>query len=303
LDGLLEKMRVAGIDAVTREEAGYPELLKAIPDAPPTLFVRGVATFDDAYPLAIVGSRHCTAYGLRIARRIARDFATVGGTVVSGLAYGIDGAAHMGSVDAKARTIAVLGNGLDRIYPKDNEALADEILACGGSLVSELPLGSAPKGQHFPQRNRIISGMSKGLLLVEAEKQSGTMSTVTHALEQGREVFAIPGQADSPLSVFPHALIRDGARLVTSAAEIIEDLGWGLMPDHSGLGGTAPKMTEVERRLYALLLGGPADTDALMGAMGMNAAQMNSLLTIMELQGIIRKLPGRKVERVQRNMD
>jgi len=294
-DQLFEAMQKASAVAVTREDAAYPKLLQTIAGAPPTLYARGAAVLDSAYPLAVVGARNCTAYGTRIARRIARDFSSVGGTVLSGLARGIDSAAHRGSIDAKARTIAVLGSGVDVIYPPEHQILVDEILAHGGSIVSELPPGTKPFPHHFPQRNRIISGMSAAVLLVEAAVHSGAMSTVAHALDQGREVLAAPGQADSPLSSSTHALIRDGARLVTSAKEIIDDLGWDLIPCASDVSGAPPKMSQIERRLYALLSGGPAGIDALMEMMRVSAPEMNSLLTIMELQGIIRKLPGGKV--------
>ena len=296
-DRLFETIQKTNITAVTREDDAYPSLLKNVADAPPTLYTRGSAALNDAYPLAIVGARNCTAYGTRIARRIARDFASVGGTVVSGLARGIDSAAHRGSLDAKARTVAVLGSGADVIYPPERQMLAEEILALGGSIISELPPGSKPMPHHFPLRNRTISGMSAAVLLVEAAKQSGAMSTVAHALEQGREVFAAPGQADSPLSESTHALIRDGARLVTSAKEIIEDMGWDFVPCMSGRSESTPKTTPIEHRLYALLSGGPAETDALMETMHLGAPEMNSLLTMMELQGIVRRLPGGRIER------
>jgi DNA processing protein len=299
MDQLFETMRKANITAVTREDDAYPNLLKNITDAPPTLYTRGSAVFDDAYPLAIVGARNCTAYGSRIARRFARDFSTAGGTVISGLARGLDSAAHRGSVDAKARTVAVLGSGADIIYPPEHQILADEILSLGGSVVSELPPGSKPMPHHFPLRNRIISGMSAAVLLVEAARRSGAMSTVAHALEQGREVFAAPGQADSPLSESTHALIRDGARLSTSALEIIEDMGWGFAPGSAEASPAPQKMPSVERRLYSLLSGGPSDTDALMEAMRMSAPEMSSLLTVMELRGMIRKLPGNRVENIR----
>lgn len=296
-DRLFESMERSGAVAVTREDSEYPPLLRAIQDAPPVLFVRGRVALADARTLGVVGARNGTAYGTRMARRLARDLSLMGVTIVSGLARGIDSAAHRGTVDAKARTVAVLGSGVDVIYPPEHRVLADEILANGGSIVSEQVPGTPPKGYHFPARNRIISGLSEGLLLVEAAKQSGAMSTVMFAGEQGREVLALPGQADSPLSRATHDLIRDGARLVTSAAEIFEDMGWerpGALGDHR-VTRVLP-LTQAEQKVYNLLAGGPMDTDALVEAAGMPPPELGALLTMLELQGVIRKLPGRRVE-------
>lgn len=301
-DRLFEGLERCGAVAVTQMDTEYPSLLRSIVDAPPTLFVRGRTALGDPRQLAIVGARNCTAYGTRMARRIARDLARSGVTVVSGLARGIDGAAHRGAIDAGARTVAVLGSGVDVIYPAEHYALAEEILSHGGSIISELCPGAPPKPQHFPARNRIISGMTNGLLLVEAARRSGAATTVGFALEQGRDVFALPGQADSPLSATTHSLIREGARLITCAADIVEDMGWqgaGEAGQHAGYSTAVLPMTQAEQRVFSLLAGGSMDTDALIEALSIPPSELNSLLTIMELQGIIRKLPGRKVERIQ----
>lgn len=298
IDDLFAQLDRANAIAITREDAEYPPLLSTIHDAPPTLYVRGQPTLSDAKTIAMVGARNCTAYGTRMARKIARELSLEGVTVVSGLARGIDGAAHRGAIDAKARTIAVLGSGVDIIYPAEHSMLADEILSAGGSIVSEHKPGTKPLGHHFPARNRIISGMCAGLLLVEAASRSGTMSTVNCAAEQGRDVFALPGQADSPLSASPHALIRDGGRLVTSAAELLCDMEWSEGGQNaSEMRTEISRMTVAEQAVYGQLLGGPVDVDQLVDALLMPAGELNSLLTIMELQGIIRKLPGQKVER------
>lgn len=301
-DRLFEQIERAGAVAVTRQDPEYPASLRAIPDAPPTLYVRGRTALNDPRTLAIVGARNSTAYGTRMARRLARELSRAGVTIISGLARGIDSAAHRGAVDVGARTIAVLGSGVDVIYPPEHLMLADEILGHGGSIISECLPGAAPLRHHFPARNRIISGLSEGLLLVEAARHSGAMSTVSFASEHGREVLALPGQADSPLSASTHALIRDGARLVTCAAEIFEDMDWqkpdGADEANPTMAGTLP-LTQAEQKVFNLLLGGPADTDALVEALKIPPAELNSLLTILELQGIIRKLPGRKIERVE----
>jgi len=296
LDQLFEDMDRCECAAITQDDPGYPALLRTIDDAPPVLFVRGNTSLIEGDAVAIVGARNCTAYGTRMARKIARELSMAGVTVVSGLARGIDSVAHRGAIDAEARTVAVLGSGVDVIYPNEHRMLADEIIARGGSVVSELKPGTPPRGQHFPARNRIISGMCDGLLLIEAAKRSGTMTTVSFALDQGREVFALPGQADSPLSASTHALIRDGARLVTSARELMLDMGWAdEMAEEEAL---LPALSRAARDVYMQLLGGQTDVDALIEALGVSAKEMNSLLTIMELQGIIRRLPGRKVERI-----
>lgn len=306
-DRLFGELERIGAIAVTREDAEYPRYLRNVADAPPVLYVRGRAALSDARTLAIVGSRNCTAYGTRMARRMARDLTRSGVTVISGLARGIDSAAHRGAVDVQGRTIAVLGSGVDVIYPPEHRMLADEILECGGSIVSEQPPGASPRSQNFPARNRIISGMSEGLLLVEGAARSGTMSTVAYAAEQGREVLAVPGQADSPLSVSTHLLIRDGARLVTSAMDIFEDMGW---QKQMKLKDSVEKpqtlnlpLTQAEQQVYNLLAGGPADTESLVESLRIPPPELNSLLTILELQGIIRKLPGRKVERIDQLED
>jgi len=304
-EALFASIEESGVTAVTRNDSEYPPLLRAIPGAPPTLYVRGRANLSDARALAVVGARNCTAYGARMARGLARGLAECGVVVVSGLARGVDTAAHRGAVDAKARTIAVLGSGADVIYPEENTALAEEILENGGSVISELLPGTPPLGKHFPARNRIISGLSKGLLLVEAAKRSGALSTVMYAQEQGRDVMALPGQADSPLSEATNALIRDGAGLVTGVADILADLGWEQYPAKAeGPGQERMKpLTQAEQRVYNLLAGGPADIDALVELAGIPAPELNSLLTILELQGLIRKLPGQKAERTGTMME
>ncbi len=297
LDRLFADLDRCGAIAVTREDAEYPPRLREIADSPPTLFVRGRSALADDRTLAVVGARNCTAYGTRMARRLSRELSQAGVVIVSGMARGVDGAAHRGAVDAKARTVAVLGSGVDVIYPPEHLTLFEEIIANGGSVVSELRPGAPPKPQHFPARNRIISGLAEGLLFIEGAKQSGAMTTVAYALEQDRDVLALPGQADSPLSEATHALIRDGARLVTTSGHILEDMRWTYpgAPSHAERMASLP-MTLTEQRIFNQLQGGPADVDALVEALGVTPKDLNSDLTFLEFKGIIRKLPGRRVE-------
>ncbi|MEG0767777.1 MAG: DNA-processing protein DprA, partial [Clostridia bacterium] len=223
---LFDQMAHKDMIALTRQDPRYPPLLREIADPPAALFVRGCMELQDAHTLAIVGTRHCTAYGAAMAEQIGADLARAGVTVISGLARGIDGAAQRGAARAGGRTVAVLGSGVDRIYPPEHEKLAEEILAAGGSLVSEYGPDVQAWPQHFPARNRIISGMSAGVLLVEAGEKSGALITVDFAMEQNREVYALPGPANAGLSCAPHRLIREGARLVTCADDLLVDQRW-----------------------------------------------------------------------------
>ncbi len=204
-------------------DKGYPTNLKYIYDPPPTLYVKGNILPEDNIAIAIIGSRRATYYGLKNAENLSFELAAGGITIISGLARGVDSAAHRGALKAGGRTIAVLGSGLNIIYPPENEKLAREILQCG-AVISEFPQGTAPLRQNFPRRNRIISGLSLGVVVVEAAKRSGALITANLALEQGREVFALPGKIDSFTSRGTHDLIKQGAKLVESAEDIIEEL-------------------------------------------------------------------------------
>lgn len=300
MEALLRAMEKCGAVAVTREDGEYPALLREIPDAPPILYVRGCAMLDDARLVGVVGSRNCSAYGSRMARRIGRELAEMGVTVVSGFARGIDSFAHRGAIDVGGRTVAVFGSGVDVVYPPENQTLAEELLDGGGSIISANPPGTTPKAGVFPARNRIISGMSEGTVVVEASRHSGSLLTADFARAQGRELFAVPGQADSVLSAGSHQLIRSGARLVTGARDIVDDLGWHrpeiAIPTAQGAAKILP-MTIDEQRLYNLLAAGPMDTDGLVEASAMPVDRVNSLLTTLEIQGIIKQTPGRMFER------
>jgi DNA processing protein len=288
-----------GRQLVTWGSSSYPALLAAIPDAPLVLFVEGEAAALSLPQLAIVGSRNPTPIGRDTAAEFARHLASAGLAIVSGLALGIDAAAHRGALAGGGCTIAVLGCGLDRIYPRENTALAQQI-AARGALVSDLPTGTPPLKQHFPRRNRLISGLSVGTLVVEAALQSGSLITARLAAEQGREVFAIPGSIHSPLSRGCHRLIRQGAKLVETADDIFTELGAMLEGLRPSTRAEAPDAQRDSGRAldkdYEILLDAlgfePAAADALVTRTGLEAGAVASMLLILELEGRIAQQPG-----------
>lgn len=286
-----------GHACVAHGDDDYPGLLAAIPDPPPRLYVRGDASALHLPCLAIVGSRNPTRGGERNAYEFARFLAQHGFCIVSGLAAGIDAAAHRGALDGGGRTVAFLGHGVDRVYPAANRQLADAI-AASGALVSEFPLGTPPMRSLFPQRNRLISGLSLGTLVVEAARQSGSLITARFAGEQGREVFAIPGSIHNPMARGCHRLIREGAKLVESAADIAVELGAlaAHVLDAAEADPTGPATVEPEDEEYVKLrehLGhDPASVDELARRSGLTIEQVSSMLLILELGGIVEKLSG-----------
>ncbi len=275
------------------DDAAYPGSLKNIFDPPPGLFVKGDLKEQDSESVAIVGARKASAYGQRAAKILAGELVASGITVVSGLAVGIDTAAHQGALSAGGRTIAVLGCGLDIPYPRANLTLKDEI-ACSGAVVSEFPLGARPDAWHFPFRNRIISGLSKGIVVVEAARKSGALITADFALEQGKEVMAVPGNITSQLSEGTNNLIRQGARPVQNAEDILEDLGFGMLfkpketvLPHNGLDSEQQKIIE-------LVSTGLEDLDQIIERSGLSAQRVLVALTFLEMKGLIRQLPGKR---------
>lgn len=282
---------------VTLADATYPRQLLQIPDPPPLLYVKGRVDLLSRPSLAVVGSRHATAQGLANAETFARTFSDSGLTVVSGLALGIDAAAHRGGLAGASSSVAVLGTGADIVYPARNRALAHE-LAAHGALVSEFPLGMRPIAGNFPRRNRLISGLALGCLVVEAAAESGSLITARIASEQGREVFAIPGSIHSPLAKGCHALIKQGAKLVESARDVLEELRLPAPASSPPADGAV-----VDPRSCALLdaLGhDPCGPDALAARCGLSAAETAALLTQLELDGHIATLPGGLYQRVHR---
>jgi len=290
-------------------EADFPPLLEAIPSPPAALFVSGDAGLLLFPQVAIVGSRGATAAGLAQARAFARELALAGFVVTSGMADGIDGAAHLGALNAGRPTVAVVGTGLDRVYPSKHLALAHRI-AAEGALVSEFPLGTPPLAGNFPRRNRILSGLALGTLVVEADVESGSLITARLAGEQGREVFALPGSVHNPLSRGCHQLIRDGARLVETAAEVAQvlapqarALGAELAARLQAEGGAQPAQDGWSGdpeygQLLAALGHDPASLDELAGRTGQSAAALSSMLLMLELEGVVGSLPGNRYQRL-----
>lgn len=297
VDGELDACRRAGVRVLHPGDGTYPEGLATIADPPPLLYIRGTIEPGDQLAVALVGARRSTPYGLRIAEKLAASLARVGITVVSGLARGIDAAAHRGALKAGGRTIAVLANGLGDIYPPEHDGLADEV-AGAGAIVSEFPMGQQPIAGLFPQRNRIISGLSLGVVVVEAAPRSGSLATAHHAMEQNREVFAVPGPVDSLTSRGCHRLIRDGAKLVETVDDILEELGplakeVRIAPDEPAVRIPAElALNDQERSILGLMGDRPVSPDEIIGRTGMTASQVMATISILEVRRLIKRLPG-----------
>lgn len=280
---------------ITLADPDYPSLLLNIPDPPPLLYLKGRRELFRSPALAIVGSRNATPQGLSNAEAFAVAASNAGLCIISGMALGVDTAAHRGGLHGAAASIAVVGTGLDIVYPARNRELAHE-LAEKGALISEFPLGTPAIGSNFPRRNRIISGMSRGCLVVEAALQSGSLITARQALEQGRDVFAIPGSIHSPLSRGCHALIKQGAKLVESAQDILEELGYQVT---SSATNDAAK-TDVEDSVLLKYLGhDTSDIDTLCVRSGLTAEAVSAMLLALELDGVVANLPGGRYQRIR----
>jgi len=292
------------VQLVVESETGYPELLASLPDPPGLLFVRGRLEPVDGMAIAIVGTRHASQYGLAQAQRLASGLARAGFTIVSGLARGIDAAAHRGALQAGGRTLAVLGSGVLNIYPPEHAELAEQVRA-RGALVSENPPRSPPLSGAFPQRNRIISGLSLGVIVVEASERSGALITARHATEQGREVFAVPGRVDSRTSRGCHKLIRDGARLVETVDDVLEELGPLVVPTPVRGHEESPpirhpaelQLNEPEQKVLAAIGDDPLTIDDVTAACGLPVQNVLATLSALEMRRLVRRLGGNRVMR------
>jgi DNA processing protein len=304
----LARVQAAGTQVVPLDDPTYPARLREIYDPPLVLYVRGGVEVLSQPGIAVVGTRHPTPYGTGMAERLACDLARQGLTILSGLARGVDAAAHRGAVSAQGKTVAVFGTGVDIVYPKENKRLADQILACGGSLVSEFPMGTTPFPQNFPIRNRIISGLSVGVLVVEAAEYSGTRITARCALEQGRDVFAVPGNATTKNSWGPNTLIKQGAKLTATWEDVWEDLPTDVrlqlsppVPE-SKAEGTASlfpddgERSPHERRILAVLKADEAThIDEIVECLEpeLSPSEIFVALFELELAGKVKQLPGK----------
>ena len=302
----LERVAKGQIRLLIKDTPEYPESIASIPDPPLLLYVRGELTPADACAVALVGSRQCTDYGRRTAARLATGLARAGATVISGLARGIDGVAHRAALEAGGRTIAVLAGGLSRIYPPEHKDLADQV-AASGALMTESSMAQEPLPGLFPARNRLISGLSRVVIVVEAGEGSGALHTAHHAAEQGRTVMAVPGPVDSGASAGCNALIRDGVVLCRHVDDVLEELH-GVSTVEQAAKTTAaptpavekappPSLTDEQRRIWDFLVGGAKTVDEMAQQLGLAAQQLGAGLMMMEMKRVVRRLPGNRYER------
>ncbi|MBA4395602.1 MAG: DNA-protecting protein DprA [Desulfobacca sp.] len=298
IDRELDRLEQQGVNVLTFNDPLYPPLLAKIHDPPPYLYFKGRPSAQDSRSLAVVGSRNGTSYGIRMTERLAWSVSQSRLTIVSGLARGIDTAAHQGTLMAGGRTVAVLGSGLDVIYPPENEKLFHQICE-QGMVCSEFPLGTLPERQNFPIRNRIISGMSLGVMIVEATLRSGSLITARLALDQGREVFAVPGSIESFKSSGTNHLIKQGAKLVEHARDILEELRLEEPPcatdakPESPSEATRASLSLEEKQIWDLLSQEPVHVDQMVRQNELEISRILSLLMVMELKGLIKQLPGK----------
>lgn len=285
------ELRRLGIDYLTIKDENFPKNLRGISACPTVLYIKGKLKENDELAIAIVGSRKCSSYGREVAEKFSEELASLGITIVSGLARGIDTVSHASALAAGGRTIAVLGCGLDSVYPPENIGLASEIIKKGSALISEYPLGYPAIPTNFASRNRIISGLSRGVLVIEGAEKSGTLLTVGHAADQGREVFAVPGEIFSPLSFAPHYLLKNGAKLVASPNDILEEMGWGKTGQRENVRSIIPGSPE-EEKILNFLENEALHLDELARISNLDIGVVSARLTVMELKGIVKNMGG-----------
>jgi DNA processing protein len=298
----LELCRQNDITVLTQADPEYPRLLREIPDPPAVLFVKGALLANDALAVAIVGTRHATRYGLDQAERLAAGLARAGLTVVSGLARGVDGAAHRAALEAGGRTIAVLASGLLKIFPPEHQELSQAVTN-HGAILSEAPPTREPLSGMFPPRNRLITGLSLGLIVVEAADRSGALISARHAMEQNREVFAVPGRIDSRMSRGCHGLIRDGARLVSSVDDVLEELGPLVEPARDRHGREVRHAAELqlndqERQVLDAIEIDATSIDQVAASSGLPVQRVLATLSVLEVRRLVRRIGGNQVSRV-----
>ena len=302
LDAELQRIEAGNVRVVTCEDPEYPKNLREIYDPPLVLYVKGTLKEGETLAIGVVGSRRTTLYGQDMARKLAFQLARLGVTVVSGLARGIDTAAHNGALQAKGRTVAVIGCGIDVMYPAENKKLADDIVEKGGAVVTEFPFGVKPDKQNFPMRNRIISGWSLGVVVVEANQKSGALITAAQAAEQGRQVFAVPGRADSILSRGTNKLIKDGAKLTEDVEDVLSEFEY-LLPKQTverteagaAVRGIKPalKFSDMEEKVMAQVSREETAIDDIIRTSGLTSAAVSATLLGLEMKRVVRQLPGK----------
>lgn len=292
-----------GIKSFTILDAAYPHCLRELPDPPGILFYKGDPdTLEAPKKAAMIGSRTASYAGMKAAKKISKELSEKGVVIISGLAYGIDSECHRGCLEGGSPTVAVMGCGLDQTYPSGNEQLKQEILRKGGTILSEYAPGVRPIGYHFPVRNRIISGLGNPVICMEAKIRSGSMTTIGHALQQGKDVYAYPGDPASPMTEGNKLLLREGARYFTEAKDILEDMGWldNAVQDvqNSGVYRVIPENPD-EAAVFRALLKGSLGFDELIQATGLAAPQLMGTLTVMQIRKSIEALPGKRYQLIQ----
>lgn len=280
-----------GVEIVTWLDSHYPRLLREIADAPPFLYVKGMLA-EDEVAVAVVGARRASTYGRMTTERLSKELAGYGVTIVSGMARGIDTAAHRGALAGGGRTLGILGCGVDQVYPPENRPLFEQVVA-NGALISEFPMGTLPLAENFPRRNRIISGLSHGVLVVEAAVNSGSLITAQMALEQGRDVYAVPGNIDSGVSQGTNQLIKQGAKLVSCIEDILDEL-----PGSASLTSALPRerrfdLSPDEETVHCLLAASPLHIDEITTKSALTAGDVSAILLRLELKGAVQQLPGK----------
>ena len=297
LDELEQKLRTQGIQVLTWDDPAYPDRLRQIVQSPFVLYIKGEILVEDAWAVAIVGTRRYSSYGRQVAENISHTLSRNGITIISGLARGIDGIAHRTAIDAGGRTIAVLGSGLDILYPPEHRALAEEI-SKKGALISDYPLGTPPDGSNFPPRNRIISGLSKIIIVIEAGERSGALITATYAAEQGKEVFAVPGKISAPMSKGTNLLIKQGAHPLLDPQDVLDLLNMTLVAEQRVIRKALPSDPK-EAVLFQAVGDEPLHVDEICSQVNLPIEEVTATLALMELKGMVRKTFGMKYVAVQ----